>query len=146
MVKETNRLDEAKKIYSDYLRKKSMFFTKERQLLLEHIFDHPDHFSADELIFSLQQASKKISRATVYRSLSQMVEAQILEEVDFGHGHSHYEFAVGGAKHIHLICRESEQVKEVHSEELTQLLHRIAEKENFEIKDYSIQLYGIQKS
>src|SRR3954466_6288425 len=86
-------LPEARGIYSEFLKKNKMFFTKERAQLLDFIFDQKGHFSADELMFEMQKqraaaaGDVKVSRATLYRSLSQMVDAGILSESDFGHGH-----------------------------------------------------------
>ncbi len=122
-----------------------MFFTKERHLILESIFEQEDHFSADELHFETQKADKKVSRATIYRSLRQLRDAGILIEADFGHGHSHYELALGECNHIHLICQESGKVEEVVAPELEELLLKIAKKKNFKLKYHKIQLFGLSK-
>ena len=139
-------LTEARGIYSDFLKKNKMFFTKERTQLLDFIFDQKGHFSADELMFEMQKADVKISRATLYRSLSQMVEANILSESDFGHGHTHYEIALGSKPHVHLICTESGDVREVQSQKLEDALNDLARKEGFKIKRYKIQVFGVSKS
>jgi Fur family ferric uptake transcriptional regulator len=139
-------LPEARSVYSEYLKKNKMFFTKERTQLLDFIFDQKGHFSADELMFEMQKKDLKVSRATLYRSLSQMVDAGILSESDFGHGHTHYEIALGSKPHVHLICTESGDVREVHSQKLEDVLNELAKKEGFRIKRYKIQLFGISKA
>ena len=68
-------LPAARGLYTDYLKKNKMFFTKERAQLLEFIFAQKGHFSADELMFEMQKEEIKVSRATLYRSLSQLVDA-----------------------------------------------------------------------
>lgn len=122
-----------------------MFFTKERTQLLNFIFDQKGHFSADELMFAMQKLNIKVSRATMYRSLNQMVDAGILSESDFGHGHTHYEITFGTKPHVHLICTDSDDVREVHSRKLEAVLNELAAKEGFSIKRYKIQLFGISK-
>jgi Fur family ferric uptake transcriptional regulator len=139
-------LPEAREIYSEFLKKNKMFFTKERTQLLDFIFEQKGHFSADELMFEMQKADVKVSRATLYRSLSQMVEAGILSESDFGHGHTHYEVAIGTKPHVHLICTDSGDVREVHSQKLEDALNDLARKEGFKIKRYKIQVFGLSKS
>lgn len=139
-------LPEARGIYSEFLKKNKMFFTKERTQLLDFIFEQKGHFSADELMFEMQKADVKVSRATLYRSLSQMVEAGILSESDFGHGHTHYEIAIGSKPHVHLICTDSGDVREVHSQKLEEALNDLARKEGFKIKRYKIQVFGVSKS
>lgn len=139
-------LSEARGIYSDFLKKNKMFFTKERTQLLDFIFEQKGHFSADELMFEMQKGEVKVSRATLYRSLSQMVEAGILSESDFGHGHTHYEIAIGSKPHVHLICTDSGEVREVHSQKLEDALNDLARKEGFKIKRFKIQVFGVSKS
>jgi Fur family transcriptional regulator, ferric uptake regulator len=132
-------------LYSEFLKRNKMFFTKERIQLLDFIFDQQGHFSADELMFEMQKGNIKISRATLYRSLSQMVDAGILAESDFGHGHTHYEISLGSKPHVHLICTESGDIREVHSQKLENAINELAGKEGFRIKRYKIQLFGISK-
>lgn len=136
-------LPEARGLYGDYLKKNKMFFTKERSHLLEFIFAQKGHFSADELMFEMQKAEVKVSRATLYRSLSQLVDAGILSESDFGHGHTHYEITLGTKPHVHLICTDTGDVKEVHSQKLEDALADLAKKEGFRIKRYKIQVFGV---
>jgi Fur family ferric uptake transcriptional regulator len=139
-------LPEARGLYTDFLKKNKMFFTKERTRLLDFILGQEGHFSADELLFAMQKADLKVSRATLYRSLSQMVEAGILSESDFGHGHTHYEIALGGKPHVHLICTDTGDVREVHSQKLEDALSELARKEGFKIKRYKIQVFGVSKN
>lgn len=138
-------LPEAHGLYSDFLKKNKMFFTKERTRLLDFILGQEGHFSADELLFAMQKVDLKVSRATLYRSLSQLVEAGILSESDFGHGHTHYEIALGSKPHVHLICTDSGDVREVYSQKLEDALNDLARKEGFKIKRYKIQVFGISK-
>jgi Fur family transcriptional regulator, ferric uptake regulator len=138
-------LPEARILYSEYLKKNKMFFTKERTRLLDFIFDQDGHFSADELNFEMQKLGLKVSRATLYRSLSQMVDAGILSESDFGHGHTHYEITLGTQPHVHLICTDSGDVREVHSQKLEDVVNELARKEGFKVNRYKIQLFGIAK-
>jgi len=139
-------LPEARGIYSEFLKKNKMFFTKERTQLLDFIFLQKGHFSADELMFEVQKADIKVSRATLYRSLNQMVDAGILDESDFGHGHTHYEIAVGNKPHVHLICTDSGEVREVYSRKLESALNDLARREGFKIKRFKIQVFGVSKN
>ena len=138
-------LPEARGLYTEFLKKNKMFFTKERTRLLDFIFGQDGHFSADELLFAMQKADLKVSRATLYRSLSQLVEAGILSESDFGHGHTHYEIALGTKPHVHFICTDSGDVREVFSQKLEDALNELARKEGFRIKRYKIQVFGVSK-
>lgn len=138
-------LPAARGLYTEYLKKNKMFFTKERAQLLEFIFAQTGHFSADELMFEVQKEEVKVSRATLYRSLNQLVDAGILSESDFGHGHTHYEVSLGSKPHVHLICSDTGDVKEVQSQKLEDALNELAKREGFKIKRYKIQVFGVSK-
>lgn len=136
------QLASAKTRYTEFLKRKKMLLTKERTALLEFLFNQKGHFSADELLYEMHRTGIKVSRATLYRTLSHFVEAGILSESDFGHGHTHYEIDLGSKPHVHLVSLENDEVKEVANPQLETLLAQLARKENFTIRRYKIQIFG----
>lgn len=129
--------------YTEFLKRKKMFLTRERTALLEFIFHQPGHFSADELLYEMQRTGLKVSRATLYRTLSQLVEAGVLSESDFGHGHTHYEVDMDDDPHIHLVSLENrDEVREVTSDKLIAAFAEVLRKEGFVPKRYNIQIFG----
>ena len=128
--------------YAEFLKRNKMFLTKERMALLEFIFLQKGHFSADEILFEMQRTGLKASRATLYRTLSQLVEANVLAESDFGHGHTHYEVELGTRPHMHLVSLDSDEVKEVTSTKLETAIAEILKKEGFSVKRFNIQIFG----
>lgn len=137
-----NRQATAQARYTEFLKRNKMFLTKERMALLEFILAQNDHFSADELLYEMQRTGLKASRATLYRTLSQLVEAGVLSESDFGHGHTHYEVDMGSKPHAHLVSLESDDVREVTSTKLDAALAELLRKEHFTVKRYNIQIFG----
>ncbi len=128
--------------YSEFLKRNKMFLTKERTALLAFIFEQKGHFSADELLFEMQRTGLKASRATLYRTLSQLVEAGVLSESDFGHGHTHYEVDMGDRPHAHLVSLESDDVREVTSAKLEAAIVELMRKEGFTPKRFNLQVFG----
>jgi Fur family ferric uptake transcriptional regulator len=137
--------------YTEFLKRKKMLATKERFALLEFVFRRRGHFSADEdLLPEMHRTGLKVSRATLYRTLKDFVEAGILiESPDFGHGHTHYELDLGGKPHVHLIPLDASgqvdkdgKIREVASPRLEALITRLARREKFNIKRYKIQVFG----
>ncbi len=128
--------------YTEFLKRNRMFLTKERMALLEFILAQNGHFSADELLFEMQRTGLKASRATLYRTLSQLVEAGVLSESDFGHGHTHYEIDLDDKPHAHLVSLDSDDVREVTSAKLDAALTELLRKENFTVKRYNLQIFG----
>ena len=66
--------------FREYLnsRPKPQRFTDQQRDLIQHIFSQHDHFDADQLILDVQGAGLDISRATIYRTLSKLVDAGLL--------------------------------------------------------------------
>ena len=61
-----------KKIIHDFklaLKKERMKFTDQRYMVLKFLFDNKGHFECEDIIQRLKRKNKKVSRATVYRTL-----------------------------------------------------------------------------
>ena len=138
----TRQFASAQTRYTEFLKQNKMLMTRERVALLKFLFAQKGHFSADELLYEMQRTSLKVSRATLYRTLGHFVEAGILSESDFGHGHTHYEIDLGSKPHVHLVSLDNDKVKEVANPQLEAVLKQLAHKEGFDIKRYKIQVFG----
>ena len=136
------QLASARSRYAEFLKRHKMLQTRERVALLEFLFAQKSHFSADEILYEMQRTGLKASRATLYRALSHFVEAGILSESDFGHGHMHYEIDLGSKPHVHFVDQASDEIKEVASPQLEAALKHLARKEGFSVKRYKIQVFG----
>lgn len=136
------KLELAEKQYREFLSRKRMFYTRERALIFRAIFARNDHFSADDLLFYMRQENINVSRATLYRSLSHLVEAGVLVEADFGHGHIHYERLQEREPHDHLVCKKCGKVIEVSSQALLKALESLAAGEGFSLESHRSQLFG----
>ncbi|MBF0235712.1 MAG: transcriptional repressor, partial [Desulfamplus sp.] len=131
-------------VYKEYLKNNNLFFTKERAYILESVLKQKDHFSVDDLLFDIQRKKVgKVSRATLYRNLSQLTEAGILNEADFGHGHIHYENLLVTIAHEHLICKMCSKVIEVDSEKLDKAIKTLGKEISFETTNYKVQIFGV---
>ena len=78
--------------------------TRERELIMDHVQSIKGHFTAEDLVFSLAQRRKRVSRATVYRTLELLFDRGVLWRVHVGERGAVYEFAQGRAPHAHLYC------------------------------------------
>jgi Fe2+ or Zn2+ uptake regulation protein len=137
--------EDAENSYRSYLTKSKMFYTKERAIILSAVLDRKDHFSVDDLLFLMKSEDLKVSRATLYRSVSQMVEAGILVEADFGHGHIHYEMSDANKNHEHLVCKNCDQVIEVDSKQVQEAIDHIAKNHGFKVITIKTQILGLCK-
>src|SRR5689334_12616035 len=64
-----------------------------RDLIVDLFLREAGHLTADELVALVRRTDRRISRATIYRTLQWMVEAGIARRVDFGGGKYKFETA-----------------------------------------------------
>ncbi|HVK11009.1 MAG TPA: transcriptional repressor, partial [Gemmataceae bacterium] len=76
-------------------------FTGQQKDLVEHVFARHSHFDADQLAKDLEEAGLPISRATVYRTLTKLVDAGLLRKLEIG-PKTYYEHDYGYPQHEHL--------------------------------------------
>jgi Fur family ferric uptake transcriptional regulator len=134
-------LEESISKYKGYLERNKMFFTRERDLIINGIYNQEAHFSADELNDEMRRVGSKVSKATLYRCLSQLVDCSVLTEVDFGHGHIHYE-VIGTEPHEHLVCQSCGAVQEVASQEIEDSIAKIGKEYGFQVANFRAYITG----
>ena len=100
--------------------------------------DHPD---VDELHKRVSLIDKKISIATVYRTVKLFEEAGIVEKHDFKGGKARYEQAPE-EHHDHLIDINSGEVIEFVDNEIENLQKKVADKLGYKLVDHKLELYG----
>ena len=100
------------------------------------------HFSADHFVDVIRRSDKRISRATVYRTLQWMVDAGMARRVDFGGGRFRFEHTYRHPRHFHLICRSCNQSFEFLSSDIETLVEEVATARGFEPRQSVLQIYG----
>lgn len=98
------------------------------------------HLSADDVFRCLHEKGEDVGIATVYRVLTQFETAGLIQRHSFDTGPALYELN-RGEHHDHMICVDSGEVSEFHSEEIEALQRRIAAKKGYELIGHSLVLY-----
>lgn len=130
--------------FEAFLQKKALKLTSQRRQILEKILDmDKTHFTADDLVDEFRDSRPRVSKATVYRALSVLVESDILEEHQFGEVHKVYELSEGRPHHDHLICDQCGRIIEFFSAEMEKLQDKVAKKKGFHPTHHSQKIYGI---
>jgi Fur family transcriptional regulator, ferric uptake regulator len=129
--------------FEEYLQSRGKRNTQPRRALVEHIFERHHHFDADELIESLAEAGQgKAARATVYRTLEELVRAGLLRKLNLG-GRAVYEHDYGYPQHDHLYCQSCDKLIEFHSEELAEIRDAVAREHNFRVSGHRLTITGM---
>ena len=130
--------------FDEYLQSKGKRVTQQRRALVDHVFSRHEHFDADELIEQLgsQSTGAKVSRATVYRALDELVEAGLLRKMSIGN-RSVYEHDYGYPQHDHLHCTECDSLIEFRSEELERIREAVAREHGFRVTGHRFTITGV---
>jgi Fur family ferric uptake transcriptional regulator len=128
--------------FREFLEIRGEKLTEPRRILVRHIFDSHKHFDADELVADLRTAGRQVSRATVYRTLRLLVEANLLRELRLTN-RTAYEHDFGYPSHDHMHCTECNRVIEFRNDEIRKLREAISTEHGFRASAHRFVITGI---
>ena len=124
------------------IRKAGLKVTLPRVKILEiHESNHSRHMTAEDVYRTLLERGEEIGLATVYRVLTQFVNAGLAEKHHFEGGQAVFELD-RGHHHDHIVCAQCGRVEEFVDETIEKSQRQIAAKKGFEITDHSLIIYG----
>jgi Fur family ferric uptake transcriptional regulator len=120
---------------------KGVRLTDQRKIIAEVMSTSNDHPDVDELYKRVNKIEKKISIATVYRTVKLLEEYGIIEKHDFKGGKARYEESPE-EHHDHLIDINTGEIIEFVDKEIEILQNRVAKKLGYKLIDHKLELYG----
>lgn len=130
-------------IFRRFLKGQGLKFTPERARILDSVLSKPGVFEADELLFEMRQAGRRVSKATIYRTLKHLQEAKIITEVLIDAKQSHFQLSIGRDPKGYLVCVQTHQIIEVPAPELIEIRDRVCREHGFEPVCHRFVIYGI---
>jgi Fur family ferric uptake transcriptional regulator len=101
----------------------------------------PDqHFSAEDVYRQLIESDHSVGLATVYRVLTQFVDAGMVERHNFDDGHAVYELK-SETHHDHMVDVDTGKVVEFVNDRIETLQREIAREHGFELVHHELVLY-----
>ena len=130
--------------FEEYLQSRNKRVTQQRKAIVEQVFSHHEHFDADALRAELQATAenRKIGRATVYRTLNELVEAGLLREMKLNN-RTVFEHDYGYPQHDHLHCQDCDRLIEFRSDELIVLRDAVAQQNQFRVSGHRFIITGV---
>ena len=120
---------------------KNVRLTNQRRVIAKIMSNAIDHPDVDELHKRVNKIDKKISIATVYRTVKLFEESGIVEKHEFKGGKARYEEAPE-EHHDHLIDINSGEIIEFVNKDIELLQNKVAEKLGYKLVDHKLELYG----
>src|SRR5215212_1924793 len=130
-------------IFRRYLHGEKLKFTPERAMMLDAVLRKDGLFEPEQLVEDLKKLGHRVSRATVYRTLSHLQDAGILKQVFFDNRQSYYEVIAGRQAYDYLICVSTGRVIEFSSDKLKKLRDEICKEHGFEPLSHQLHIYGV---
>lgn len=132
---------EAKKRFMDFLAKKNLRITSQRQAIVDTVFSTDQHFTAEQLLEWSRLKDKSVSRATVYRTLPLLTESGLVHEMDFGKDYKFYDPNYADhPNHNHLICQDCDKIVEFESDRIEKIESEISHQLGFSMKSQRLQI------
>ena len=90
MSGESEKTTDIRETFKDFLSSKGLRVTNQRLAIFDAAYEHPDHFTAEDLLDRSREIDDSVSRATVYRALPLLTESGLIREVDVGRDYKFY--------------------------------------------------------
>jgi Fur family transcriptional regulator, ferric uptake regulator len=120
---------------------KGVRLTDQRKVIADVMSNATDHPDVDELHKRANKIDKKISIATVYRTVKLFEESGIVEKHEFKGGKARYEQSPD-EHHDHLIDINSGKIIEFVDKDIEILQNKVAQKLGYKLVDHKLELYG----
>ena len=125
-----------------HLEARNLKQTKQRRTIVEAFLGVNSHITAEELYDQIRDHGHNIGLATIYRTLTLLKEAGIVEQKQFADGRSVFEVDFPDHHHDHLICLDCGAVIEFENDEIERLQEKVAKAHKFRLTSHSLDLFG----
>ena len=114
-----------------------------RVAVFNEVFNSHGHFTAEGLVKVCRRNHTHVSRATIYRSLKEMLEAGVIRKTAFGEKHDCYEHVYDEKPHHHARCIRCFTLIEFPDLKEDRVYVPFLEKKQFKILGHEMHFYGI---
>ena len=130
------------KAFEEYLSTHEGRYTLQKRVIVDEIFKIKDHFEIEDFIDRLRADKAKLSRATVYRTVKQLLDAGLIQKISTRDGKVFYERSNPDTHHDHIICNSCGKILEIKESFITDYLSIYCQKIGFLPEYRSLHLYG----
>ena len=135
-------MKQAELAFKSFLSARRLKYTPERRNILEEIFAARDLFDAEQLLLRLKRHNKRVSRATVYRTLELLARLGLVKRACFSERTSFYENTTSGQHHGRLFCLSCGKIEQFSTEGIDELIQTACRENHFIAQNRCIQIAG----
>ncbi|HET7028541.1 MAG TPA: Fur family transcriptional regulator [Candidatus Limnocylindrales bacterium] len=126
----------------DRLNQAGTRLTEPRRRLARLVDRQPGPFTAADLLSTVEQESRPIGRATVFRTLALLEAEGVVERIDLPNGDHAYVACAGGRHHHHAVCVECGRVTDLPDLDVGLDVAELSRRSGYEIQAHRIELFG----
>jgi Fur family ferric uptake transcriptional regulator len=115
--------------------------TPQRLLILELLYAHGDHATADDIFAAAHERYPYLNISTVYRTLELLRDIGIVAETDLGDGKRQFEL-LSDDRHHHLICLNCGHVEEIDDQPFGSLREELLASHGFRARIDHLAIFG----
>lgn len=135
-------MKQAELAFKSFLSARKLKYTPERRKILEEIFAAGDLFDAEQLLLRLKKHNKRVSRATVYRTLELLARLGLVNRVCFSERTSFYENTTNGQHNGRLFCQSCGKIEQFSTEGIDELIETACRENDFIAQNRCIRIAG----
>ena len=128
--------------FAKYLAGKKLRMTRERRAILEAMLGVRGHLDADQLLMMFRRKGRPVSRATLYRTLTRLVESGLVHKIEMARGQARYEPMVGRHHHDHMVCIQCGRIIEFENRDIERLQDEVCRRKRFQMTGHTHQIRG----
>jgi Fur family ferric uptake transcriptional regulator len=115
----------------------------QKDYILKTLYFSTEHLTAEEISNKIKQNyNVSIGIATVYRAMKFFSDLKLVNQLDIADSAIRYELNIS-EHHDHLICTSCWKIIEFRDDLIEQTQTKIAEKNNFILKEHIMTIYGL---
>jgi Fur family ferric uptake transcriptional regulator len=132
--------------FKNFLSKRGLKMTRERQELYLEILKFDNHFDVDSLLFQLKNRGLKTSKATIYRTLQLLMEAGLIRNISLSVSEAHsprYRVCSKLRAYDHLICTGCGKVIDFDKQEVCKTCHSVTAEHGYKLEAHSLRIFAL---
>ena len=132
---------DVKETFKDFLTSKGLRVTNQRLAIFDAAYNHPDHFTAEDLLERSREIDDSVSRATVYRALPILTESGLIREVDVGRDYKFYMANRNATTfQAQVICSDCDKIFEIDAPFMEWYGKTVADKLSLNVESQRLQV------
>lgn len=137
----TETTTETRETFKDFLGSKGLRVTNQRLAIFDAAYEHPDHFTAEDLLERSREIDDSVSRATVYRALPILTESGLIREVDVGRDYKFYMANRNATTfQAQVICLDCDKIFEIDAPFMEWYGKTVADKLGLQVESQRLQV------